>query len=200
MIGTLQRWILLGAVLLPLLLAACGKPATPTAGKDAVAPRAPAAGVPAQTGAGAPDRAIHPFRVEVTLSDAARQAFGKSGETVIVSASYFGDPKPGVDQRAVDDVGQIDLGRREIELPGAGIATFDGSSVAKDKLGLIAGAPRVNINVWSGRHSSQDNLLGCDMFQDTITVAARAPIRIHCALLTEPYESRQVTTPGASTT
>ncbi len=41
------------------------------------------------------------------------------------------------------------------------------------------------VNVFSGRHSSPDNLLDCDFFQDKITVAARAPIPIHCKLIGE---------------
>ena len=41
------------------------------------------------------------------------------------------------------------------------------------------------INVFSGRHSSPDNLLDCGLFQDKIAVAARGPIQIRCKLIGE---------------
>ena len=77
------------------------------------------------------------------------------------------------------------MGRVQAEIPTAGTATFDGSALQQDKLGLIQGEPQVNINVYSGRKSSPDNLLDCGMFQDSVVVAAKAPIRVDCKLIAE---------------
>ncbi len=72
------------------------------------------------------------------------------------------------------------------ELTGAGSADFDGTGFLSDRLDLLQGQPQVNINVYSGRKSSPDNLLDCDTFQDTLSVAAEVPIALHCKLITEP--------------
>lgn len=197
-----MRCTLLGALALPLLLAACGKSHAPasntSSGMHAAASAAPVAATPRHVASIAPSRQTIPtFKVEVTLSNTAAQAFAKSGETVIVAASFFADPKPGTAKRDIDEIGQVDLGGRQVELHGAGTANFDGSAVARNKLHLIAGAPQVNINVWSGRHTSQDNLLGCDMFQGSIAAAARKPVQLHCALLTESYATKAVVPPAS---
>lgn len=192
-----MRCTLSGALALSLLLAACGEPHAPasntSSGVHAAASAAPIATTPKHVAGIAPSRQTIPaFKVEVTLSNAAAQAFAKSGETVIVAASFFADPKTGTAKRDIDEIGQVDLGNKQVELHGAGTASFDGSAVARNKLHLITGAPQVNINVWSGRHTSQDNLLGCDMFQGSIAAAAKQPILLHCALLTERYETKAV--------
>lgn len=204
---TRQKRIVRGlavAVLATCALAACQQSQDATTAVEPVQPPARSASAAvAAASAGRPAAAqssshgVQPFTVEVTLSDKARATFDKSGESVIVAAAYFASPKPGIDPRDVDEIGQVDLGRREIELPGAGTARFDGRAVAKDKLGLIADAPQVNINVYSGRKTSDDNLLNCDMFQDSVKLAASKPIQLHCALLTEPYATKAFT-PSAS--
>lgn len=162
-------------------LVACQKhDANPTA-ETAASPAGEAAATPATPAAQAPGGA---FTVQVGLSPAARQKLEAGKETVIVSADYFATPVDAAKDQA-NEVGQLDLGRAQIELPGAGVANFDGSAFAADKLGLAKGAPQVNINVWSGRKSSPDNLLDCDMFQDTLAVAAKMPIMLECRLIGE---------------
>lgn len=129
------------------------------------------------------------FTVVVTLSDAARKKLSQSGESVIVGAEYFGEPAADAGKDMINDIGAIDLGRREVEIPGAGKARFDGSALKRDRLAFVKGKPQVNVNVWSGRKSSPDNLLNCDMFQNAIEVAAQKPIKLHCRLIAEPDEN-----------
>jgi len=127
------------------------------------------------------------FTVAVTLSDKARKQFDKSGESLVVGAAYFAAPAANAPKDIVNEIGTIDLGRKEKELAGSGEVTFDGSALKRDRLTYVEGLPQVNINVWSGRKSSPDNLLDCDMFQDAIAVAARKnPITLHCRLIGEP--------------
>lgn len=129
--------------------------------------------------------AFEGFRVEVTLSPAAREKLAKDKETIIVSADYFGTPvAAAVDQ--ADQVGQLDLGKAQRELAQAGGVDFDQTGFLGARLNLVEGPPQVNINVYSGRHSSPDNLLDCDFFQDALSVAAKAPIRLSCKLIGEP--------------
>ncbi|MGY0559039.1 hypothetical protein [Lysobacter sp. A421] len=136
-----------------------------------------------QSGPASPDPLA--FTVDVTLSDSAKEQFSSSGETVIVGATYFADPAADAGEDVINDVGQVDLGSALVTLPGEGQAAFGSGGLQRDRLDLIEGEPQVNINVWSGRKSSPDNLLDCDMFQDAIAVAASQPVAIDCRLLDE---------------
>ena len=158
------------AILFTVLLVACGKTEVPeiAANSDSSKPTS------------------FTFSVQVALSDAAKKQFETSGESVIVAAMYFGGGKTGVAESEFNDVGLIDLGRAEIELSGEGNAALDGHAVLRERLDLVEGDPQVNVNVYSGRHSSPDNLLNCGMFQDAIKVAvATTPIKIDCRLILE---------------
>lgn len=136
---------------------------------------------------GAASAPASPFAVtvKISLSPAAAKRLASANETLMVSAFYFGNPKSGVPGRAVDEMGQVHLGNQDIELSGAGSADFDGHVVDQSKLGFIDGDPQVNINVYSGRHSSEDNLLNCDFFEDAVQIAVAKPIAIHCGLIGE---------------
>jgi hypothetical protein len=44
----------------------------------------------------------------------------------------------------------------------------------------------VNVNIYSARRSGPDNILDCDFFDDSLTVAQQAPLTLHCRLIGEP--------------
>lgn len=157
----------LAALLLCMVLLACGKqaPSAEETSREAVMP-APSA-----------------FSVDVKLLDGAKSQFDRSGESIIVSARYYGEPVDGVEASAVNDVGQVDLGNAEVELPGQGLATFDGSALLRSRRTLVRGAPQLEISVFSGRRTSPDNLLDCDAFQGSLPDAVRGPIHVGCRLL-----------------
>lgn len=166
---------------LSIVVAACKPAATPAP----VAPEATVATPPVTTVSTTPTPATAaPFSVQVSLSEKARARLATPAETIIVSATYFADPTPSATNKT-NDVGQIDLGKAQVELAAPGIATFDGSALLQDRLGLIQGEPQVNINVYSGRKSATDNLLDCGFFQDSLKVAASKPIAIDCRLIAE---------------
>ena len=123
------------------------------------------------------------FDVDVTLSDAARKRLGASGESVIVAAMYFAAAKDGAPAGVLNDVGMVDIGGARVELEGEGRAAFDGNAVLRERLEFAQGDPQVNVNVYSGRRSSPDNLLDCGFFQDAMAVAAAGPVRISCDLI-----------------
>ncbi len=124
--------------------------------------------------------------MEVSLSPKAKARLARLHETITVSASYYGDPAAGAMKHA-DEVGQIDLGRARVEIPGAGgRAVIPGASVRRPRLAWLATtAPEVNVNVFSSRRSGPDNLLDCAFFQDTVTVARKAPVKLACKLIGE---------------
>ena len=103
----------------------------------------------------------------------------------MVSAFYYGVPKPNAPAKIADEMGQVHLGNQDIELHDAGNADFDGHVVDHKALAYVDGDPQVNVNVYSGRHSSEDNLLNCDFFEDAIQIAHAKPIAIHCSLIGE---------------
>ncbi|MDH5824554.1 hypothetical protein QFW77_16390 [Luteimonas sp. RD2P54] len=144
------------------------------------------AGAPA--GAAAPARADNGFEVEVTLSEAAARALAAGGESVVVSADYFGYPTVAAQQRELPGTGDgwLSLHERKLELEGAGRVAFAPVNFDAGQLQLIErGQPQLLINVYSGRRSSEDNLLDCGTFQDALAVAVRSGVHIECKLIAE---------------
>lgn len=180
--GHVQAWMLVIGVAAAAGLAACGGGGAPEVpGRSAAGVLAPVADGTGRAGTLDP----FAFTVEVTLSDEAAALLAASGETVVVGATFFGDPAEDAGDALINDVGQIDLGRREVEISGAGTAAFGGTDLRLDRLDAVAGEPQVNVNVYSGRRSAEDNLLDCGFFQDAVEVAARAPVVLACRLLSE---------------
>lgn len=171
------RYALPTLMLLAVVAAACERQPAP------VATEAPAA---TPTTSAAADNA---FAVAVGLSPAAQQRLAATRETLIVAADYFGFPSAAAQAQRVpgSENPWLTLHRAQVELPGAGTARFPAVVLDPAQLAWTdrPDAPQVNINVYSGRKSSPDNLLDCAMFQDTLAVAARAPIRIDCKLIDE---------------
>lgn len=180
----------LPVVALLVALTACQRESTTDASSNA----APA---PAASVASAPQTVESPtnaFQVEVTLSPAARERLVSQRESLIANADYFGYPSAQAQAQHVpgSENPWLTLHRAQVELQGAqldGTPTARFAAVALDP-NLLAftdapDAPQVNINVYSGRRSSPDNLLDCAMFQDTLAIASRAPIRLACGLIGE---------------
>ncbi len=136
--------------------------------------------------AAAPAWTVGPaFSVTVSLRPRAAARLAHPKETIMISADFYGDSN-GKNRRLENDVGEIDLApSQKDEIPSAGAAQFHGPKYDASKLAYVdAKGLQVLINVFSGRHSSPDNLLDCDLFQDKIALAARG-IAIHCKLIGE---------------
>lgn len=129
--------------------------------------------------------AVPRFSVSVQLSPKASEKLERQGESIVVSASFFGFPTTEAQSKAGCS-GEIGLGSDEKELDKPGIATFEGSTYDKNKLPLIENQELLLlINVISGRKSSEDNLLDCSVFQGPVLRAARDGVRIECKLIGE---------------
>ncbi len=173
-------------LVLSIALCACGRESAPAPAANADALPQPAASeVSAESNA---------FTVEITLSPAARERLATQHESLIASADYFGYPSAQAQAQHVpgSENPWLTLHRAQIELEGAqldGTPTARFPAVTFDTKPLAwtdaPDAPQVNINVYSGRRSSPDNLLECGMFQGTLAVASRAPIRLSCSLIAE---------------
>ena len=132
--------------------------------------------------------------MDITLSPLARERLASRHESIIVRAEYFGDPSAKALQQRVPGSGNpwFTLHQAQVELEGTQLeGTLTGRFPAvvfdPEKLAWTDApdAPQVNVNVYSGRRTSPDNLLDCGMFQDALVIAASAPIKISCGLIGE---------------
>ena len=177
------------ALTVAMVLTGCG-----SSGHDhAVAAPPPTSNAPAVTVAKVASATEQPtaakvrsggFDVRVALSPAAKNTLATRGETIVVSASYYGWPADSAKTK-VDEVGQVDLGHEQHVLAAPGVAHFAGARIAAGTQRALKQPPQVNINVFSGRKTSPDNMLDCDIFQGAIAIASKSPVAITCKLLTE---------------
>lgn len=128
--------------------------------------------------------------VQISLSRRAAAKLAATSEAMIVSASYYGNPIPTAEKEA-DEIGQIDLGTENVEAPGKGGTVYvTGTKVNRDHLRWLKGPVLLNVNVYSARRSSPDNILACDFFDGELDHAVREPLSLHCSLITENAKTR----------
>jgi hypothetical protein len=124
------------------------------------------------------------FVVDVTLSPKAAALLHAKNEGIKVSAEYMGDPVAGKEAKASGG-GEIELGNEIVTIPGAsGRAVITGKNVHASGIPWVKEFD-VNINVFTARRSSPDNLIACDFFQDAVTKAQARPLAISCKLIRE---------------
>lgn len=125
------------------------------------------------------------FQVHISFSEKAITKLQKLGERIIVSADYFGEPAPTAEKHE-NEIGQITLGDEEVEVAAKeGSATISGTRVMQKRLSWIKGPVRLNVNVFSARHSGPNNILSCDFFDGNLSDARAHPMAIYCALIEE---------------
>jgi hypothetical protein len=131
------------------------------------------------------DRAL--FSVNVQLSDGARREFIASKETIIVSGSLTGHPKPGIDTRYLDiKSGDVDIGEVKQEIRPGETAIFDQLNLDPDALARIdSQGLHILMEVYSGRRSSKNNLLDCDDYDGGFEPIRGRTIVIRCQLIEE---------------
>ncbi len=112
---------------------------------------------------------IPPFEITVQLSETADKKLRTAKETIIVSAMFSGVPKDTTMKDYVE-YGEFSLGGTTLEMPAPGTARFDNAKIAKkDFEKLDSKDIQILINVYSGRKSTDDNLLDCEILQEPIS-------------------------------
>ena len=127
---------------------------------------------------------VPPFNVSVELTPRAAAELRRRRETIVVVAYFYGlANKRGA--KYADEMGQIYWSEeQDIELPFAGIARFRSRKLNASLLNYFEGRkPEVLINVVSGRRTDRDNLLACDIFEDSVYLAVKRGIQISCDLI-----------------
>lgn len=127
-------------------------------------------------------RIVPKYVVQLTLSPRAAEKLSTAGETVRVSASYYGTAAPGV---AAGDDGEIALANEVLDLPsGVNAANLGGITIAESDIRKTAeGRPMLLINVYTSRKVFQDNLLNCGIYQGDAALAGQ--VEINCKLIGE---------------
>ncbi len=127
--------------------------------------------------------ADYALTVDVTLSPKAAVLLKSRNEAVAVMANYYGDPIPAKMYLNTDE-GGIGIGTEFVTIAGAGRAAIAGTEVMAGRVGWVKSI-MVLINVTSARHADRNNLLDCDVFEDTLAKARARPIAIFCRLIGE---------------
>lgn len=130
----------------------------------------------------------HGFRVEVSLSEKAKKKLNESKETVIAIAYFTGTVRGGIPFRQYKQYasrpGPIGLGETEIEVSPGKPADFSDLKLNQGALPLLdSSGPQLLINVVSGRKSSENNLLDCDIYEGPLKSVVGTSIPIHCKLI-----------------
>jgi hypothetical protein len=133
------------------------------------------------------DMVIFPFEIEVANSAAADKTLTKKKETLIVSASLWGVPKDPKEKAKGED-GMVSFVDKDIELTGDNrLARFEGLTFNKSLLSKVEDKDIfLLINVFSGRKSSQDNLLTCGILDTKVSQVVNKRFVLGCKLIEEP--------------
>jgi len=164
-----------------LLVAGCGKPRTPVV---LVVPDHPTGAMEVKFSVATPES--QSFSLSVTLSERAMKELTDKKETVMIASYFSGEPKKGALKKYVSEIGDVGLGSTIAEVaPGTRLTT---AVVKLDQKALEQTdkeSPELLINVYSGRKSSEDNLLDCGFYQASLKSAQGTTIPINCKLIGE---------------
>jgi len=113
------------------------------------------------------------FEIQLNLSEKAEKKLREENETVIIEVEFIGDPKEHILENKkyeiYDENGQLTIGSKRVELKKERNVKFKNCKVSNDLLQLLENKNYdIRINTFSGRKSSEDNLLDCDYFEDNI--------------------------------
>ena len=130
---------------------------------------------------------IPPFEIEVSLSQKANERLKKGKESIIVWAYFFGKPKDTTLKEYLKS-GGISLASTQIELTGdERVAKIENVKFSKSLYDSLADKDiQVLINVYSGRRSSPDNLLDCDLLEQKMSLVRDKKFTLKGKLIGEP--------------
>ena len=127
---------------------------------------------------------IPTFEIEVSSSPKVIQTLSKQKETVIVAAYFSGDP---ANEKDREEDGQMFITDKLIELQGnTRIARFEGVKFSKKTYAKLADKDiTLLINIFSGRKSTDDNLLDCGIMELHASKFGNRRFVLGCKLIEE---------------
>ena len=110
---------------------------------------------------------IPPFEIEVALSQKAKERMGNPKESIIVMVEVTGEPADTVIERAFDGPFILCSAKREISEPWT--LKVENLKMSKKIYNKLPDKNyEVSAQIWTGRHSSENNLLNGEMVFGTI--------------------------------
>ncbi len=120
-----------------------------------------------QHNADADSVSIPPFEIEVVLSQKAKERMGNPKESIIVLIEVTGEPADTVIERAFDGPFILCSTKREISEPWT--LKVENLKMSKKIYNKLPDKNyEVSAQIWTGRHSSENNLLNSEMVFGTI--------------------------------
>lgn len=175
-------------VILPALLAAALVACTPAAEAPTDAPEAPAEQTepvpePGAEPAGSAGELDVAF--ELGFTEYALMRLAELGETVTISAMYYGEPLPEVAATMTEADGPFYVvGTYEtIVNPVDQTISVSGAGVDTAKLANLTGAPVVNVNIFTSRTKHPENIITCTLIDGEVGELRAKPPATLCEML-----------------
>ncbi len=136
-----------------------------------------------------PSLKVPTFEIEIILSDKAEKLLKRKKESVVVSVHFYGYPlDKDLDDFSWNKYGYLDLGRAEIELMENRIAIFDNATINQRKFEYLEYKDfELNINVFTGRRSSKNNLICVSSYGGVIGEVSGRRITLEGKLISETF-------------
>lgn len=119
--------------------------------------------------------------LDIRFDAASTIALQERGEMVVISAVYAGEPAPG-NVLPVDEIGMVYLGAEDYTVYPLNQTVQIGHSLGAAPIGNVL-APMVNVNVYSARHTDENNLLECGIVDGPTDALSKQPQLISCKLI-----------------
>ncbi|OYU38427.1 MAG: hypothetical protein CFE33_16360 [Pseudorhodobacter sp. PARRP1] len=119
--------------------------------------------------------------LHITFDAASATKLQEAGEMVVVSSYFWGDPVAG-NVLPVNEMGQLYLGAEQATVFPNEQTISIGHSLAGAPVGNVE-APMVNVNVYSARITSEDNLLDCGIVDGPTDALSKTTREIACKLI-----------------
>lgn len=128
------------------------------------------------------------FEIKLNLTEKAEKKLKDENESVIIDVEFIGEPNKRIVQtkkyEIYDENGDLTIGSKRVELERERRFKFENCKVSKNLLQLLKNKTyEVRINVFSGRKSSEDNLLDCDFLQENIELIKNKEITLNGKLI-----------------
>lgn len=175
-------------VILPALLAAALVACTPAAEAPTDAPEAPAEQtepVPEPEAEPAGSAGELDVAFELGFTEYALMRLAELGETVTISAMYYGEPLPEVAATMTEADGPFYVvGTYEtIVNPVDQTISVSGAGVDTAKLANLTGAPVVNVNIFTSRTKHPENIITCTLIDGEVGELRAKPPATLCEML-----------------
>ena len=113
------------------------------------------------------------FTIRIYLNNSAEKELLEKNETIKLIIELYGTPKVHIPEKYkyefYNELGQIQLGHKTIELKNERIYTFKNLKINSDLLNLLENKTyNIRIGVVNGRKSSENNILDCQQIDKNI--------------------------------